>query len=428
MSFVGRWECPRCRAGLHQRCSTRSGRGRPVPHLTRVAIALLYTMATRWVGRLSQRERLLLATRVVAARPAVTIEDRSPVLGGREPVSRPWPEIAAVLWQAEYLQRALVRLVIDHADPDMDLEELREPGTQLADALHEAGILLRAMRSQDDPDHDRDEEDPLALEQVVGRRRQHVTLTELRRARDLGSVRELVDDMSHRAQGWNRLTAMRREPWQVRWSSTGRFTATTGSRRVEGWAAHPAAITDELSNWSTPPRLAELTWCGGRPPDPEKLSSSERALPEVRPEHAMEQFRADRDRLHEVLAALQELRGAWPAAEIRELVAARAAQLQRREPQLPDIARDLQEHRGSWSMTIAAEWVRTHAVVNTADPVWGSSSDPRSSGPPVGCRTRPESYSTPRTRRGSWPGTSSATTAGRRSSSCGSPGRRARCT
>jgi hypothetical protein len=341
-----------------------------VPHFARVAIALVFTLAVRWVGRLSERERLVLATNAVVARGRVDEEALPPVLGGRDETSRPWQEITGVLWQADFLQRALVRHVIDHAGPDVDLEELREPGMRLAEALHDAGVLLRGMRTQDDPDYSWDE-DPMALDEVMGQRRRHVTLEELRRARDLGLVREFVDDMNHRADSWNGSTASPRDRWQVRWTATGRFTATAGSSRVEGWAAHPAAVADELSSWSTPPQPGDVSWCGGQPAPPEKLCSSERALPELSLEHAMERFWADRDRLGEVLAALEELRGSCPAPEIPDLVAARAAELQRREPQLPDIAREMHEQRGSWSMTMAAEWVRTQAVVNTADPVWG---------------------------------------------------------
>jgi hypothetical protein len=323
---------------------------------------VVFTLATRRLSRLSAWDRLTLATRAVADE-------------GTAPAA--WNDVTALMWQAEQLQKALVRRVVDHADPFVDATELRRPGLQLAAAMREAGNLLRQQHLQEDPR--RAEVDTMVLPDRgensgddAGDDAPRLSLAELRAARDRGQVHVMAADMTRRAAAVAEATPGA-DCWAVRWEMSGRFEAEPIGEpdrpAVEGWAAHPAVVADELGRWSTRPRLAEVTWRGAPPPSrvPRLCAFTPAATPHVTEEQATAAFMARRDLIAEVVAEIDVLRRSVPADRVREEVEARAARLQETEPQLPALLAP----GDSWACTTAVEWVPTRSVVRTPDEVWG---------------------------------------------------------
>jgi hypothetical protein len=351
------WPCDRCHADARQPCRTlRSGRQRRLAHLARWSTATVFTLATRWLPRLPVWDRLTLAARAVA---------------GTEGAPGPavWNDVTALLWQADQLQKALVRRVVDDAAPFVDVSELRRPGLQLSAAMKEAGNLLRQQHLQDDPR--RAEVDTMVLPEREGEPR--FTLAELRVARDLGQVHVMAADMARRAAAAGASGAGSTR-WAVRWDRSGRFEAEPISGAdadrpaVRGWVAHPSIVADELGRWSTRPKLAEVTWRGAPPsPGPRLCAFTAAAMPRVTEEQAAAAFMARRDLIAEIVAEIDSLRRSVRRDRIAEDVAARAARLQADEPQLPDLFAP----SDSWACTTAVEWVPTRAVVRTPDEVWG---------------------------------------------------------
>lgn len=374
------WRCERCGAVEWQPCRMlRSGALRRTAHLTRWSTAVVFTLATRWLTRLSVRDRLVLATRAVGS--AERKSDGEPVPTGEEGPAA-WTDATALLWQAGLLQRALVHRVVDDADGFVDVEELRRHGLDLAAAMNEAGNLLRQQYKQDDSRWS--EVEPMVLPEPGGDGRTRFSLSELRAARDLGLVQVVTANMARRAAAVVAAAGTGAGRWAVQWESSGRFDADPipGTDRgaddgsdapaVLGWAAHPAIVADELGRWSMRPRLAEITWLGAPPaPTSRSCAITPDVLPSITEDKATAAFWAQPDRLAEIVAAIDSLRRSCPPARIRDEVAARAARLHAEEPQLPDVVTDLIATGDPWACTTAAEWVRTQAVVRTADEVWG---------------------------------------------------------
>jgi hypothetical protein len=353
------WPCDRCGADARQACrSLRSGRYRRTAHLTRWSTALVFTLATRWLDRLRVRDRLVLATRAVGS-------------ADRKDGPAAWTDVTGMLWQADQLQRALVHRVVDDADRFVDVAELRRPGLQLAAAMKEAGNLLRQLHMQNDPRLA--EVDTMVLPELDGHPAR-LSLGQLRAARDLGQVHVMTADMSRRADAVVAATGTDAGRWAVRWEPSGRFDAEPISDggwdgpAVRGWAAHPAAVADELGRWSTPPRPAEITWRDAPPSSMARLCVlTPSPTPYVTEDQANAAFMAQPDRLADVVAEIDSLRRSCPPARVPDEVAARAARLQAEEPQLPDLFAPEEP----WARTTTVEWVRTRAVVRTPDGVWG---------------------------------------------------------
>jgi hypothetical protein len=355
------WPCDRCHVDARQQCRTlRSGKQRRVAHLARWSTAVVFTLATRWLPRLPMWDRLTLATRAVGSTEIGSTE------GSAGPAA--WNDVTALLWQADQLQKALVRRIVDDADAFVDASELRRPGLQLAAAIKEAGNLLRQQHLQDDPR--RAEVDTMVLPEHEGER--HFTLAELRAARDRGQVHVVTADMARRAAAVATTTGDDAVRWAVRWDPSGRFDAEPVSGEdpdrpaVRGWVAHPSIVADELGRWSTRPKLAEVTWRGAPPSPSSRLCTfTSEAMPRVTEEQATAAFMARRDLIAEIVAEIDSLRRSVPRDRMAEEVAARAARLQAEEPQLPDLF----SPNDSWACTRAVEWVRTRAVVRTPDVV-----------------------------------------------------------
>jgi hypothetical protein len=376
---VHEWRCARCGAVAWEPClGLRSGAHRRIAHLTRWSTAVVFTLATRWLPRLSAQDRLVLATR------AVGTAERRPDGESTPParvVPAAWTDVTELLWQADLLQRALIDRAIEDADAFVDLEELRQPGGDLAAAMKDAGNLLRQLHTQDDREPSAIA--PMVLPEHDGRPRTYLSLTELRAARDLGQVEDITADMTRRAPAVAAATAVDAGRWDVRWEPSGRFHAEPvpdndhdtvyGMDRptVLGWAAHPAAVADELGRWSTRPRPAEISWQDLRPGPISRLCSLTPVTePVISEDHAVGAFWAQPDRLADVLAVIDALRRSIPPVLIPDEVAARAAALQAEEPQLPDLVGAIGTG-DPWVLSTTTEWVRTQAVVRTADEVWG---------------------------------------------------------
>ncbi|MHA6616724.1 hypothetical protein [Pseudonocardia sp. DLS-67] len=331
-------------------------------HLARWSTGVVFTLAARWLPRLPVWDRLTLATRAVGSTDG-------------KPRPAAWNDVTALLWQADQLQKALVRRVVDDADPFVEASELRRRGLHLAAAMKEAGNLLRQQHLQDDPR--RAEVDEMDLPDGAGSAR--LTLAELRAARDRGQVHVMSADMGRRAAAVAEGSGTDADRWAVRWELSGRFDAEPvagpepddGPDRpaVRGWAAHPAVVADELGRWSTPPGPAAVTWRGAPPPSrlPRLSAFTSAATPHVTEEQAAAAFMARPDIIAEIVAEIDSLRRGVPRDRIRDEVATRAARLQAEEPQLPGLFAP----GDSWACTKAVEWVRAQAVVRTPDEVWG---------------------------------------------------------
>jgi hypothetical protein len=330
-----------------------------VAHLARWSTAVVFTLATRWLTRLPVWDRLTLATR------AVERTEKSPAPAA-------WNDVTALLWQADQLQKALVRRVVDDADPFVDVAELRRPGLHLAATMKEAGNLLRQQYLQDDPR--RAEVETMVLPDHEGEGPARLTLAQLRAARDRGQVHVMTADMARRAAAVAAVSASDPVRWSVRWDPSGRFDAEPvpdgdGDRPgVRGWVAHPSIVADELGRWSARPRPAEVGWRGAPPSPSARLCTfTSAAMPRVTEEQAAAAFMARRDLIAEIVAEIDSVRRSVPQDGLREEVTARADRLQAEEPQLPDLFAP----SDSWACTRAVEWVRTRAVVRTPDEVWG---------------------------------------------------------
>jgi hypothetical protein len=333
---------------------------------------VVFTLATRWLPRLPVWDRLTLATRAVGSAD-----------GGPGPAA--WNDVTALLWQADQLQKALTRRVVDDADAFVDASELRRPGLQLAAAMKEAGNLLRQQHLQDDPR--RTEVETMVLPDREGEGPARLTLAELRAARDLGQVHVMTADMARRSAAVAAATGSDAARWAVRWDPSGRFDAEpvpdgdSDRPAVRGWVAHPAIVADELGRWGTRPRLAEVTWRGARPaPSPRLCKFTSAATPRVTEEQAAAAFMARPDLIAEIVAEIDVLRRSCARDRLADEVTERAARLQTEEPQLPALFAP----SDSWACTTAVEWVRTRAVVRTPDEVWGQFDRDRAGDDPDG--------------------------------------------
>jgi hypothetical protein len=217
-----------------------------------------------------------------------------------------------------------------------------------------------------------------------------LTLSELRAARDRGQVHVMSADMGRRAAALAEGSGAAADRWAVRWELSGRFDAEPiagpepepDRPAVQGWAAHPAVVADELGRWSMRPGPAEVTWRGAPPPSrlPRLCAFTAAATPHVTEEQAAAAFMARPDLIAEIVAEIDSVRRSFPRDRVRDEVAARAARLQAEEPQLPGLFAP----GDSWACTKAVGWVRTRAVVRTPDEVWGrfdrdgDGTDPRS--------------------------------------------------
>lgn len=209
-----RWRCERCGAEEGKPCrGLRSGAVRRVEHPTRWATAVVFTLAERWLHRLGVRERLVLATRAVRVGSSTNSTLDSAPTAARLDRAPEWTDVTAALWQADLLVHAITDRVIEYADSFIDLQELRPPGEELAAAVKEAGFLLRQLSLQDVEDNP--DIEPLALTEVAGPHRRWLSLSELRAARDLGQVRELVADMGRRVPP-SAATTPGAQRWSVR--------------------------------------------------------------------------------------------------------------------------------------------------------------------------------------------------------------------
>ena len=350
----------------------RSGRDRPFEHLSRAMTVIIFTLAQRWLYRLSVRERLVLATYAIDPPRA----DRHSSEPGEPDQPRTWDEVVWMLRQAERLQRALIRRAVHGCGDFVELGELAKPGGELAAAFEEAADLLRQLHLQDEEGA---HVAPMALTELVGQRRNGLSLTQLRAARDLSLVHELTDDMGRRRQ-LDEQTGGAEQRWNVRWEASGRFRATpeldgdhgVDVPAVQGWAPHPAAIPSALSRWTTTPRRARIKWANPPPPPamPRLLPPDGVCRPYISPEQARSAFRAQPDRLAEVVETVSRLSASYPPTAIPTLIAERVTLLQKDEPQLPDLG-DVFDQPYKWTWSTTAEWVPTRAVVNTPDRKWG---------------------------------------------------------
>ncbi|WP_404870945.1 hypothetical protein ACI1MP_37465 (plasmid) [Kitasatospora griseola] len=157
-------------------------------------------------------------------------------------------------------------------------------------------------------------------------------------------------------------------PWTVNLEADGtvRAEAADGTL-VLGWAAVPQAVDEvlapfEASTFHRP--IAQV-------PDNGSLfnARTKQAFPFPDDNDLGAAFDRDPQALAAVTAAVTDLRHRWNGAAVPELVEQAAARLRTQEPQIPALTLDESEQR--WCNSVSCGWVRTEAIVNTGDPLWG---------------------------------------------------------
>ncbi|MFG2845978.1 hypothetical protein ACGF12_22830 [Kitasatospora sp. NPDC048296] len=160
------------------------------------------------------------------------------------------------------------------------------------------------------------------------------------------------------------------QEWTVRLDDDGTVHATaTDGTLAMGWAAVPCAVPEVLAPFESgtlrqpafPPTddsgLADALATPTYPcPDDDQLEAA---------------FDHGAQPLADLAAAIADLRRQWDGAAIPDHVEQAAARLRATEPQVPVLEDHLNLGEQPWCNATSCGWVRTNAIVEAADPVWG---------------------------------------------------------
>ncbi|MQS17552.1 hypothetical protein F7Q99_36545 [Streptomyces kaniharaensis] len=184
---------------------------------------------------------------------------------------------------------------------------------------------------------------------------------------------------SPRAQGVHLAAALparasgRTEPgraWTVRLDDDGTVHATAADGTpVMGWVAVPWAVSEVLAPFENgtrrQPALAPVD--DGGPMD----ALTQPLYPYLDDEQLEAAFEQDPQPLAALTAAIADLRRQWDTEAIPDYVEQAAARIRVTEPQVPVLDDHLNPSEQPWCSAASCGWVRTAAIVEAADPVWG---------------------------------------------------------
>ncbi|MET9396104.1 hypothetical protein [Kitasatospora sp. NPDC002965] len=158
------------------------------------------------------------------------------------------------------------------------------------------------------------------------------------------------------------------QPWTVHLDDAGTVHATAADGTlVMGWAAVPQAVPEVLSPFEAGTRYRPAAPAVGdqatfdaqtKPTFPFPDDDDLEAAFDHTPHH-----------LADLTAAIAELRRQWDTADVPDRVEQAAVHLRADAPQVPVLT--LNEQEQMWCNAVSCGWVRTDAIVEAADPVWG---------------------------------------------------------
>ncbi|MEU5298603.1 hypothetical protein [Streptomyces umbrinus] len=341
------WTCPTCAASRTKTCTTKDGRPRPT-HLARRFTSILLQVAVR--RGLGQPP----AERAQIVRSLTTVQESD--TSAREDYL--WHQATEELYQWDQVVAAAGRHAAAAVDGHLDGDELRDAAQQAAHRITQARDLLHEWHSER-AKYPLDEE---LLAHVL-----RPTPSLLARARRRGDLQRLEADLARRPVHLDRPGGT----WAATWHSDGALTAHRDDGLcVRGWSATPDATGQALQSFEATsrhrPQIA-LTVHGERPEAPAAGSDA----PGIDRVDVLRAFDADRTALDATVAAITQLQRAWPEHEINDRVRAATTQLQTSAPQSPyfDLYNRQREHE--WAASASAAWVRTDAIVQAVDEVWG---------------------------------------------------------
>ncbi|WP_331727350.1 valine--tRNA ligase (plasmid) [Kitasatospora sp. NBC_00374] len=158
------------------------------------------------------------------------------------------------------------------------------------------------------------------------------------------------------------------QAWTVRVADDGTVNATAADGTVVmGWAAVHQAVPEVLAPFETGTLHRPLVSGAGNEMTVDARTKPTFPFPDDDDLEAA--FDHDPRHLADLTAAIADLRRQSEAASVPDRVEQAAVQLRADAPQVPTLA--LREQEQMWCNAVSCGWVRTDAIVEAADPVWG---------------------------------------------------------
>ncbi|MEV7246652.1 hypothetical protein AB0N92_36225 [Streptomyces sp. NPDC093248] len=328
-------------------CTTKDGRPRPTHFARRFTSILLQFAVRRGRGQPP-------AERAQIVRSLTTVQESD--TSAREGYL--WHQATDELYLWDQVVAAVARHAAAAVEGHLDGDEIRDAAEQAAHRIAQARDLLREW-------HGERAEYPLDEELLAGVLRPAPSL--LARARGRGDLQRLEADLARRPVHLDQPGGT----WATTWHSDG---ALTGHRDdglcVRGWSATPDATGQALQSFEATSRhrpQITLTLHGERPEAPATGSDP----PGIDRADVLRAFDADTAALDATVAAITQLQRSWPEHEISDRVRAATTQLQTSAPQSPHFNLYNRQREHDWAASESAAWVRTDAIVQAIDKVWG---------------------------------------------------------
>ncbi|MFH9016605.1 hypothetical protein ACH4C6_35570 [Streptomyces sp. NPDC017943] len=304
-------------------CTTKDGRPRPTHFARRFTPILLQFAVRRGRGQPP-------AERAQIVRSLTTVQESD--TSAREGYL--WHQATDELYLWDQVVASVGRHAAAAVEGHLDGGEIRDAAEQAVHRIAQARDLLREW-------HGERAEYPLDEELLAGVLRPARSL--LARARGRGDLQRLEADLARRPAHLDRPGGT----WATTWHSDG---ALAGQRDdglcVRGWSATPDAIGQALQSFEATSRhrpQITLTLHGERPEAPATGSDP----PGIDRADVLRAFDADR-------AALDA-----------------TTMLQTSAPQPPHFNLYNRQREHDWAASESAAWVRTEAIVQAIDKVWG---------------------------------------------------------
>ncbi|MFJ9521340.1 hypothetical protein ACIRPK_24195 [Kitasatospora sp. NPDC101801] len=158
------------------------------------------------------------------------------------------------------------------------------------------------------------------------------------------------------------------QAWTVRVDADGTVHAkASDGTLVMGWAAVHQAVPEVLAPFETDTHHRPLVPDAGPGMTFDALTKPTFPFPDDDDLEAA--FDHDPQHLADLTAAIADLRRQWEAVSVALRVEQAAVQLRAKAPQVPTLTLNDQEQM--WCRSVSCGWVRTDAIVEAADPVWG---------------------------------------------------------
>ncbi|MFD4483249.1 hypothetical protein ACFWPU_45095 [Streptomyces sp. NPDC058471] len=341
------WTCPTCAASRTKRCTTKDGRPRPT-HLARHLTSILLQFAVRRGGGQPPAERAQIVRSLTMAQES----DSS----AREGYL--WYQTADELWLWDQVVAAAGEHAAAAVEGHLDGDELRDAAQQAARRITRARDLMHEW-------HGERAEYPLDEELLACVLRPAPSL--LARARRRGDLQQLEADLARRPVYLDRPGGI----WEAAWHSDGSLTAHRDDGLcVRGWSAAPDAAEHVLQAFEATSRHRPQITLAVRGERPEGPATGDESAGISRVD-VLRAFDADRAALDATVAAIAQLQRAWPEHEISERVRTATTRLQTSAPQSPHFTLFNRQREHAWAAVESAGWVRTDAIVQAIDEVWG---------------------------------------------------------